>query len=155
MSRLARAADRHRVPEQDVQAVLDCLESGWLTMGPRTRRSSRRSPSSSARPHAVDRLQRHGGAAPRVPGGGARPRRRGDRARRSRSSRARPRARYVGADAGALRRRRARSDFNLDPADVARRITPRTKAVIAVHFCGYPAPTRRAARAVRRARADR
>ena len=24
------------VPEQDVQAVLDCLESGWLTMGPRT-----------------------------------------------------------------------------------------------------------------------
>ena len=24
------------MPEQDVQAVLDCLESGWLTMGPRT-----------------------------------------------------------------------------------------------------------------------
>ena len=23
------------VPEQDVQAVLDCLDSGWLTMGPR------------------------------------------------------------------------------------------------------------------------
>ena len=25
------------VPEEDVQAVLDCLESGWLTMGPRTK----------------------------------------------------------------------------------------------------------------------
>ncbi len=28
---------------------------------------------------------------------------------------------------------------NLDPADVERRLTPRTKAVVAVHFCGYPA----------------
>jgi dTDP-4-amino-4,6-dideoxygalactose transaminase len=28
---------------------------------------------------------------------------------------------------------------NLDPEDVAARITPRTRAVIAVHFCGYPA----------------
>lgn len=28
--------------------------------------------------------------------------------------------------------------YNLDPADVARRITPRTKAIIAVHLCGNP-----------------
>ena len=25
------------MPEQDVEAVLDCLRSGWLTMGPRTK----------------------------------------------------------------------------------------------------------------------
>jgi dTDP-4-amino-4,6-dideoxygalactose transaminase len=30
--------------------------------------------------------------------------------------------------------------FNLDPADVARRITPRTKAIIAVHLFGQAAP---------------
>ena len=24
------------MPEEDVEAVLDCLRSGWLTMGPRT-----------------------------------------------------------------------------------------------------------------------
>ena len=30
-------------------------------------------------------------------------------------------------------------DFNLDPADLERRITPRTKAVIAVHMLGMPA----------------
>ena len=30
------------------------------------------------------------------------------------------------------------STYNLDPADVARRITPRTKAIIAVHLCGNP-----------------
>jgi dTDP-4-amino-4,6-dideoxygalactose transaminase len=28
--------------------------------------------------------------------------------------------------------------FNLDPADVERRITPKTKAIIAVHLCGNP-----------------
>jgi hypothetical protein len=30
------------IPEQDVRAVLDCLESGWLTMGPCTWRAWRR-----------------------------------------------------------------------------------------------------------------
>jgi perosamine synthetase len=29
--------------------------------------------------------------------------------------------------------------FNLDPADVARRITPRTKAIVPVHYAGQPA----------------
>ncbi|MEF3113530.1 DegT/DnrJ/EryC1/StrS family aminotransferase [Streptomyces chrestomyceticus] len=29
--------------------------------------------------------------------------------------------------------------FTLDPADVARRITSRTKAILPVHICGYPA----------------
>lgn len=28
--------------------------------------------------------------------------------------------------------------LTLDPADVARRITPRTKVIVAVHYCGYP-----------------
>jgi dTDP-4-amino-4,6-dideoxygalactose transaminase len=31
-------------------------------------------------------------------------------------------------------------DLSIDPEDVARRITPRTKVVTAVHFAGYPAP---------------
>ncbi|MGH9076846.1 MAG: DegT/DnrJ/EryC1/StrS family aminotransferase [Acidimicrobiales bacterium] len=32
--------------------------------------------------------------------------------------------------------------YNLDPDDVSRRITPRTKAVLAVHYGGQPAPLR-------------
>jgi dTDP-4-amino-4,6-dideoxygalactose transaminase len=28
--------------------------------------------------------------------------------------------------------------LNIDPADIAHRITPRTKAIIVVHYCGYP-----------------
>src|SRR5438067_1731754 len=31
-----------------------------------------------------------------------------------------------------------RDTYNLDPEDVARRITPRTKAIIAVHLAGNP-----------------
>jgi dTDP-4-amino-4,6-dideoxygalactose transaminase len=51
-------------------------------------------------------------------------------------------ARYVGAQpvlcdiAGPL-------DFNIDPEDAARRITPRTRAIVAVSFCGYAAPLQR------------
>ncbi|MDQ3625250.1 MAG: DegT/DnrJ/EryC1/StrS family aminotransferase [Verrucomicrobiota bacterium] len=30
------------------------------------------------------------------------------------------------------------STYNLDPADVERRITPKTKAIIVVHLCGNP-----------------
>jgi len=33
----------------------------------------------------------------------------------------------------------SRKNPSLDPDDVARRITPRTKAVCAVHYAGYPA----------------
>src|SRR5687768_3260798 len=32
------------------------------------------------------------------------------------------------------------SSYNLDPADVERRITSRTRAIIAVHLCGNPCP---------------
>ena len=35
-----------------------------------------------------------------------------------------------------------RSTYNIDPADVARRVTPRTKAVIAVHLFGLCADMR-------------
>ncbi|HYF51172.1 MAG TPA: DegT/DnrJ/EryC1/StrS family aminotransferase [Planctomycetota bacterium] len=31
-----------------------------------------------------------------------------------------------------------RESLNIDPADVERRITPRTKAIVAVHYTGYP-----------------
>ena len=46
----------------------------------------------------------------------------------------------------------ARTTCRSTPTDVARRITPRTKAVCAVHFAGYPGAGRRAARALRRER---
>ena len=125
------------VPEQDVQAVLDCLESGWLTMGPRTKAFEDALADFVGTPHAV--TVSSGTAALHLAclaaGIGA-----GDEVIvpaftfvASASA-----ARYVGAEP-VLCDVRSPHDFNIDPADVARRITPRTRAVVAVHFCGYPA----------------
>ena len=113
--------------------------------------------------------------------GGGVPRRAADDRRRQRHRRARARARRARASAPATRsicpaftffataeaiaRRGATPVFadidpatlNLDPADVARAITPRTKAIMPVHLFGRPAPldelrgARAAARRGRRA----
>jgi len=125
------------VPEQDVQAVLDCLGSGWLTMGPRTNAFEEALSGFVGTQHAV--TVSSGTAALHLAclAAGLGP---GDEAivpafTFVASAAA---ARYVGATP-VLCDVCSPHEFNLDPADVARRITPRTKAVIAVHFCGYPA----------------
>src|SRR6185312_11923820 len=41
------------IPETDVQAVLDCLRSGWLTMGPRTNDFEQQFAAYVGSPHAV------------------------------------------------------------------------------------------------------
>ena len=41
------------VSEPDVQAVMECLESGWLTMGPRTRAFEEQLGQFVGTPHAV------------------------------------------------------------------------------------------------------
>jgi dTDP-4-amino-4,6-dideoxygalactose transaminase len=123
--------------EQDVQAVLDCLDSGWLTMGPRTQAFEQALAGYVGSPHAV--TVSSGTAALHLAclaaGIGA-----GDEVIvpaftfvASASA-----ARYAGAEP-VLCDVRSPHDFNIDPDDVARRITPRTRAVVAVHFCGYPA----------------
>ncbi len=125
------------MPEQDVQAVLGCLESGWLTMGPRTKAFEQALAEHVGTPHAV--TVSSGTAALHLAclaaGLGA-----GDEVIvpaltfiASASA-----VRYVGATP-VLCDIRGPQDFNLDLEDVAARITPRTRAVIAVHFCGYPA----------------
>jgi dTDP-4-amino-4,6-dideoxygalactose transaminase len=125
------------VPEQDVRAVLDCLESGWLTMGPRTGAFEAALAEFVGSPHAV--AVSSGTAALHLSclaaGLGL-----GDEVIVPAFTFVASAAavRYVGAtpvlcDVSSPR------EFNIDPADVARRITPRTRAVIGVHFCGYPA----------------
>ena len=125
------------MPEEDVQAVLECLESGWLTMGPRTQAFEEALARYVGSPHAV--TVSSGTAALHLSclAAGIGP---GDEVIvpgftfvASASA-----ARYVGAEP-VLCDVRSAHDFNIDPDDVARRITPRTRAVVAVHFCGYPA----------------
>jgi dTDP-4-amino-4,6-dideoxygalactose transaminase len=125
------------MPERDVEAVLDCLRSGWLTMGPRTKAFEEALAGYVGTPHAA--AVSSGTAALHLAciaaGIGE-----GDEvivpAFTFVASANAPR--YVGAEP-VLCDIRGANDFNIDPEDVARRITPRTRAVIAVHFGGYPA----------------
>jgi dTDP-4-amino-4,6-dideoxygalactose transaminase len=125
------------IPEEDVQAVLDCLRSGWLTMGPRTKEFEERFAAYVGSPFAVALSSCTAALHVSCLAAGLGP---GDEAIvAGMGFVSTPNAvRYTGAEpvlcdvAGA-------DDMNIDLDDVERRITPRTKAVIAVHFCGYPA----------------
>ena len=125
------------MPEQDVEAVLDCLRSGWLTMGPRTKAFEEALARYVGISHTA--TVSSGTAALHLAclAAGIGP---GDEvivpAFTFVASASAPR--YAGAEPVLCDVRSAR-DFNIDPEDVTRRITSRTKAVIAVHFCGYPA----------------
>lgn len=125
------------MPEEDVRAVMACLESGWLTMGPRTAEFERALSGYVGTPHAV--TVSSGTAALHLAclaaGIGV-----GDGVIVPAFTFVASAAavRYTGAEP-VLCDVRGPLDFNIDPADAERRITPRTRAIVAVHFCGYPA----------------
>ncbi len=126
-----------RIQDSDVEAVLDCLRSGWLTMGPRTAAFEEAAAARLGVAHAV--AVSSGTAALHLAciAAGLGP---GDEAIVPGMTFVATAAavRYTGAEP-VLCEIRGADDMNIDPADVARRITPRTKAVLAVHFGGYPA----------------
>jgi dTDP-4-amino-4,6-dideoxygalactose transaminase len=129
-----------RVSEDDVEEVLECLRSGWLTMGPRTEQFETAFAEWVGSPHAVSvssgtaalhlallALGIGEGDEVIVPG--------------FTFVATAAAARFVGATPVLCDVTTAEHPL-LDPADVLRHITPRTRAVIAVHFFGYPAPLR-------------
>jgi dTDP-4-amino-4,6-dideoxygalactose transaminase len=123
--------------EEDVEAVLDTLRSGWLTMGPRTQGFERAFAEYVGAQHAV--AVSSGTAALHLACSAIElgP---GDEAIAPAMTFAATAAaiRYTGAQEVLCEVRRP-DDPNIDPDDVARRLTPRTKAVLAVHMFGYPA----------------
>jgi dTDP-4-amino-4,6-dideoxygalactose transaminase len=125
------------VTDADVESVLDCLRSGWLTMGPRTQRLEERLAERIGVKHAI--AVSSGTAALhlacRAVGLGP-----GDEAivpdlTFVATAHA---VRYLGADVVLCDSARP-GDPGLDVAAVERLIGPRTKAVLAVHMWGYPA----------------
>ncbi len=123
--------------DDDLEAVAECLRSGWLTMGPRTQAFEAAVAQWTGAEHAV--AVSSGTAALHLTCAslGLGP---GDEvivpAFTFLATANAPR--YVGAEP-VLADVTSPLAPNLDPADVERRITPRTRAVIAVHMCGYPA----------------
>ena len=121
----------------DVRAVLACYESGWLTMGPRTAEFEEQVAATCGTRHAVavscGTAALH--LACRAAGIGA-----GDEVIvPTLTFLATAHApRYCGAQP-VLADSAAPDDMAISVTDVERRITPRTRAVIATHMCGYTA----------------
>jgi dTDP-4-amino-4,6-dideoxygalactose transaminase len=127
-----------RLDPEDIEAVMEVLRSGWLTMGPRTAefedafarhlgaRHAVAVSSCTAALHLAYLAARVGpGDEVIVPA--------------MTFAATAAAAIYCGATpvfADIL----GPHDLSLDPADVERRVTPRTKAVSVVHFAGYAAP---------------
>ncbi len=125
------------VTDEDVRSVLDCLRSGWLTMGPRTLVFEEALAATAGTEHAV--AVSSGTAALHLAcrAAGVGP---GDQVivpsfTFVASAHA---PRYCGAEVVFCDSRSPTSP-NLDPDRLRSLITPRTKAVIAVHFWGYVA----------------
>jgi dTDP-4-amino-4,6-dideoxygalactose transaminase len=125
------------MPEHDVQAVMECLESGWLTMGPRIQAFEQALAQQVGTPHAVTLSSGTAALHLAFLAAGIGP---DDEVIvpsitfvASASA-----VRFTGAEP-VLCDVRGAHDLNIDPQDAARRITPRTRAIVAVHFAGYPA----------------
>jgi dTDP-4-amino-4,6-dideoxygalactose transaminase len=129
-----------RLDPEDVEAVMEVLRSGWLTMGPRTAEFEETFAEHLGVRHcvAVSSCTAALHLAYLAAGVGA-----GDEVIVPAMTFAATAAAaiYCGATpvfADIL----GPHDLSLDPADVEAKLTSRTKAVCVVHFAGYPAPVR-------------
>jgi dTDP-4-amino-4,6-dideoxygalactose transaminase len=129
-----------RLEPEDVEAVMDVLRSGWLTMGPRTAEFEAAFAEHLGVKHAVAVSSCTAALHLCYVAAGVGP---GDEVIVPAMTFAATAAAaiYCGATpvfADLL----GPHDLSLDPADVEGRITPRTRAVSVVHFAGYPAPVK-------------
>jgi dTDP-4-amino-4,6-dideoxygalactose transaminase len=126
-----------RLNEGDVEAVAQCLRSGWLTMGPRTAAFEAAFAESLGVPHAVAMSSCTAALHLAYLAAGVGP---GDEVVVPAMTFVATAAavRYCGATP-VLADSLGPHDPGVDPDDVERRLSRRTKAVCAVHYGGYPA----------------
>jgi dTDP-4-amino-4,6-dideoxygalactose transaminase len=126
-----------RLQAQDLEAVAQTLRSGWLTMGPRTAAFEEAFAAQLGARHAVAVSSCTAALHLAYLAAGVGP---GDEV-------VVPAFTFVASAAAVLycgatpvfAEIVSRECPSLDPEDVARRLTPRTRAVCAVHYAGYPA----------------
>ena len=126
-----------RLEQRHLDAVADTLRSGWLTMGPRTQEFERAFAEHLGCRHAIALANCTAALHLAYLAAGVGP---GDEVIVPAITfvATAAAARYCGAEP-VFAEVRGMHDLGLDPDDVKRRLTPRTKAVCAVHYAGYPA----------------
>ena len=127
--------------DDEIAAVADTLRTGWLTMGPRTAEFESAFAELLGCEHAVALSSATAGLHLAYLAAGVGP---GDEVIVPAFTfvATAAAARYCGATP-VIADLIGDHDLSLDPEDVERRITPRTRAVCAVHYAGYPAPVER------------
>jgi dTDP-4-amino-4,6-dideoxygalactose transaminase len=127
-----------RVEEDDLEAVAETLRSGWLTIGPRTAAFEQTFAEYVGGRHAVALSSCTAALHLAYLAAGIGP---GDEVIVPAFTFAATAAAviYCGGTP-VFADIQGQHDLGIDPEDVERKITDRTKAVCAVHFAGYPAP---------------
>ena len=129
-----------RLDPEDIEAVMEVLRSGWLTMGPRTAEFEETFAAHLGARHAVAVSSCTAALHLAYLAAGVGP---GDEV-------VVPAMTFAATAAAAIycggrpvfADILGPHDLSLDPADVEAKLSPRTRAVCVVHFAGYPAPVR-------------
>jgi dTDP-4-amino-4,6-dideoxygalactose transaminase len=121
--------------EEEIAEVVDTLRSGWLTTGPRTQKFEEEFARMVGVPHALATSSCTAALHLALLGRGVKP---GDEVITSTMTFAATANVIVHCGATPVLADVDADTLNIDPDDVAARITPRTRAVMAVHYAGRP-----------------
>lgn len=125
---------RPEIGDEEIHEVVQVLRSGWITTGPRTKEFEQRTAEYIGAKHAIAVNSCTGGLHIALAAIGVGP---GDEVITSPLTFCSTANVVVHLGATPVFAD-IREDYNIDPAEIERRITPRTKAIIPVHFGGQP-----------------
>lgn len=126
---------RPDIGEEEIAEVVDTLRSGWLTFGPKTQRFEEEFCRLAGARHAIAVNSCTSGMHLALLAAGIGP---GDEVILPTLTFASTANVVLHCGATPVLADVCDDDLNLDPEDVARRLTPRTKAIMPVHYAGQP-----------------
>ncbi len=138
------AGQRREVPfyvpdigEAEIAAVVETLRSGWITIGPRTQEFEKCFASFVGASYAVATSSCTAALHLALDGVGIQP---GDEVITSTLTFTATAATILHAGGKPVLADVTPDTLNLDPVDVARKVSSRTRALVPVHYAGHPAP---------------
>jgi perosamine synthetase len=127
---------RPDIGEEEIAAVVETLRSGWITVGPRTQELEERFAEYIGSPQAIAVSSCTAALHLALDALDLRP---GDEVITSTLTFTATGATIIHAGARPVLADCTPDTLNIDPSDVARRITARTRAIVPVHYAGHPA----------------